>query len=171
MRPTTVVAVVFAAHALAAALPLIGHSRAGAVIGITGFGLGFGVATIARPAMLAARYGTTSYATISGLLTVPMTIAKAGAPLVAALMAGLTGGYPRADLGRSPAPWRPARCSRSAQRPHDRYSHRPPVQRRDADPPRGQVGARAQRRRVPAAVRGPWSAGTRRGPAGQTRRG
>jgi MFS family permease len=94
IRPTTVVAAVFVVQALAAGgLPLIAHSRTGAVVGVIGFGLGFGVATIARPALLAARYGTTGYATIAGLLTVPMTLAKAGAPLAAALLYGLVGGY------------------------------------------------------------------------------
>jgi MFS family permease len=87
LRPATVVAAVFALQAFAAAcLPLIGHTTVGAVIGVVGFGLGFGVATIARPALLADRYGTTGYATIAGLLTVPMTIAKAGAPLAAAAL-------------------------------------------------------------------------------------
>jgi MFS family permease len=94
IRATRVVAAVFAVQALAAAaLPLIGHDRTGAVIGVIGFGLGFGVATIARPSMLTARYGTTGYATISGILTVPMTVAKAGAPLAAAVLYGLSGGY------------------------------------------------------------------------------
>jgi predicted MFS family arabinose efflux permease len=94
IRPTTVVAAVFAIQALAAAaLPLISHSGVGAILGVIGFGLGFGVATIARPALLAARYGTTGYATVSGTLTVPITAAKAGAPLAAALLYGLTGNY------------------------------------------------------------------------------
>jgi predicted MFS family arabinose efflux permease len=76
-----IVAAVFAIQALAAGwLPLIGHTTTGAVAGVVAFGLGFGVATIARPTMLAVRYDTRGYATISGMLTVPMTIAKAGAP-------------------------------------------------------------------------------------------
>jgi len=95
IRTTTVVAAVFGVQALSAAvLPLVSHHRAGAVVGVVGFGLGFGVATIARPALLADRYDTTAYATISGLLTVPMTIAKATAPLAAAVLYGLAGGYP-----------------------------------------------------------------------------
>jgi MFS family permease len=91
---TRAVAAVFGIQAVAAAsLPLIGRSDTGAVVGVVGFGLGFGVATIARPALLAARYGTTAYATISGLLTVPMTIAKAASPLAAAALYASTGGY------------------------------------------------------------------------------
>lgn len=89
-----VVAAVFAVQALAAGcLPLIGHTTTGAVAGVVAFGLGFGVATIARPTLLAARYDTTRYATISGMLTVPMTIAKAGAPLAAAALHSVSGTY------------------------------------------------------------------------------
>jgi MFS family permease len=92
--PGTVVAAVFALQALAAAsLPLVGRTTLGAVAAVIGFGLGFGVATIARPAMLAARYDTSGYATISGVLTVPLTIAKATAPLAAATLYAHTGSY------------------------------------------------------------------------------
>ena len=89
----TVVAAVFTIQAAAASLPLLGHTTLGAVTAVVGFGLGFGVATIARPAMLAARYDTTGYATISGILTVPLTIAKAAAPLGAAALYTNTGSY------------------------------------------------------------------------------
>jgi len=87
IRTTTAVAGVFTVQAIAAAtLPLIGHSTIGAITGVVVFGLGFGVATIARPALLAARYDTTGFATITGITTVPMTIAKASAPLAAAAL-------------------------------------------------------------------------------------
>jgi MFS family permease len=90
----TVVATVFTIQAIAAAsLPLIGRTTLGAITAVIGFGLGFGVATIARPAMLAARYDTTGYATISGILTVPLTIAKATAPLGAAALYTHTASY------------------------------------------------------------------------------
>jgi MFS family permease len=94
VRPTTVVAAIFGLQALAAvSLPLVGASRGGAVIAVVAFGLGFGVATIAHPTLLAERYGTTGYATISGLLTVPSTLAKAGAPLAAAALLHATSSY------------------------------------------------------------------------------
>jgi predicted MFS family arabinose efflux permease len=90
----TVTAAVFALQAAAAAtLPIAGATAAGAVIGVTAFGLGFGVATIARPVLLAERYGPTGYATLAGILVVPMTIAKATAPLGAALLATGSRGY------------------------------------------------------------------------------
>jgi predicted MFS family arabinose efflux permease len=94
LSPTTVTAIVFLIQATAAAcLPLVGHSDLGAVVCVLGFGIGFGVATIARPAILADRYGTTAYATIASLLAVPLTIAKALAPLAAAALHDGTGNY------------------------------------------------------------------------------
>lgn len=86
-----VTAAVFAVQAAGAALlPRLGSSLAGAAACVTAFGLGFGVATIARPAIVAARYGTTRYATIAATLTLPITFAKAGAPVAAALVAPAT---------------------------------------------------------------------------------
>ena len=63
---TAVTAVVFAIQAVGIlALPHLGRSTAGAAACVIAFGLGFGVATIARPAIIAARYGTARYATIA----------------------------------------------------------------------------------------------------------
>ena len=93
-RTTTVVAAVFTVQAIAvASLPLLGASAAAAIIGVVGFGLGFGVATIAKPVLLADRYDTRRYATIAGILVIPMTIAKAAAPLGAAALHARSGGY------------------------------------------------------------------------------
>ncbi|MEU4478995.1 MFS transporter [Micromonospora sp. NPDC023966] len=84
---TTIVATVFAIQAVAVlAMPFTAGSRVGAVITVTGFGLGFGIASLAAPALLADRYGTTAYATIAGRLTAPVTTAKAAAPLLAATL-------------------------------------------------------------------------------------
>jgi predicted MFS family arabinose efflux permease len=84
---TTVTAAVFAVQAAgAAALPRVGDTLAGAIACVTAFGLGFGVATIARPAILADRYGTHRYATIAAAMAIPITLAKAGAPLGAAAL-------------------------------------------------------------------------------------
>jgi predicted MFS family arabinose efflux permease len=85
---SAVAAGIFAVQAAAAAaLPHLGRSLAGAATCVIAFGLGFGVATIARPAIVASRYGTARYATIAGALTPPITLAKAVAPLTAALLA------------------------------------------------------------------------------------
>jgi predicted MFS family arabinose efflux permease len=100
LTPTTTTAIVFLIQATAVALlPIVGHSQLGAVGCVLGFGLGFGVATIARPAILANRYGATAYATIASILTVPLTIAKALAPLIAAAIRDTTGTYTGITLG------------------------------------------------------------------------
>lgn len=84
---TIVAAAVFAVQAAGAAvLPNVAGSLLWAAICITAFGLGFGVATIARPAILAGRYGTSRYATIAAAMSVPVTLAKAGAPLAGAAL-------------------------------------------------------------------------------------
>ncbi|MFI7616725.1 MFS transporter [Nonomuraea terrae] len=89
-----VTAAMFALQGLAAVLlPLVGRDTVGAVVGVVLFGLGFGVATIARPALMADRYGTAAYASLSGALALPITVAKAVAPLLAAGLAQVTG-YP-----------------------------------------------------------------------------
>ncbi|HLL65364.1 MAG TPA: MFS transporter [Micromonosporaceae bacterium] len=93
-RTATVTAAVFGVQATAAMLlPLIGASTAGAVGAVVGFGIGFGVATIAKPVLLAERYDTRRYATLAGILVVPMTLAKATAPLAAAALHTATGSY------------------------------------------------------------------------------
>src|SRR4029450_5437668 len=58
------------------------------------FGLGFGVASIAKPAILLDRYGDHGYATIAGILGTPSTIAAATAPLAAAALATALGYTP-----------------------------------------------------------------------------
>lgn len=56
-------AAVFALQSVAAGcLPSVGRSGIGAVGCVLGFGLGFSVATIARPAILTNRYDTLAYA-------------------------------------------------------------------------------------------------------------
>lgn len=92
--PTTVVAVIFAFQAVAAlTLPIIGRAPGGAIVCVLLLGLGFGVATIAKPALLVDLYGTAAYGTISGLMAAPLTLAKAAAPLAAALLLNATGSY------------------------------------------------------------------------------
>jgi MFS family permease len=100
LRLTTVVAAIFTTQALAALiLPAVAGSRPGAVAGVIGFGIGFGVASLAAPALLADRYGTTAYATIAGTLNTPVTLAKATAPLGAAALYTATGGYQAVMVG------------------------------------------------------------------------
>jgi predicted MFS family arabinose efflux permease len=86
---TAITAAVFAVQAAGAlALPYATGTLAATAACITAFGLGFGVATIARPAILADRYGTSRYATVAATMSVPITLAKAGAPLASAALGG-----------------------------------------------------------------------------------
>jgi MFS family permease len=85
---TAVTAVVFAVQAVGVlALPWLSRSLAGAAACVVAFGVGFGVASIAKPAIVADRYGTGRYATIAASMATPITLAKAFAPLAAAAVA------------------------------------------------------------------------------------
>ncbi|GIJ72152.1 MFS transporter [Virgisporangium ochraceum] len=91
-RLTTVVTVVFAVQGAGAfVLPLVAASPAGAAVGVTAFGIGFGVASLARPQLLADRYGTLAYGTINGILATPVTVSRAVAPAAAAGLLGVCG--------------------------------------------------------------------------------
>jgi MFS family permease len=90
----TVVAVVFALQAVGLALlPVVGNALAPAVACVLAIGLGFGVSTIARPTLLAERYGVAGYATLAGLLAAVLTVTKALAPLGAAWLRTAAGSY------------------------------------------------------------------------------
>jgi predicted MFS family arabinose efflux permease len=90
-----VVGVVFTVQATAAlALLAVGRSRVGVTVAVVAFGIGFGVASLVKPTVLADRYGTSAYATINGILATPITLAKAAAPLAAAGLLSTSGGYP-----------------------------------------------------------------------------
>jgi predicted MFS family arabinose efflux permease len=91
---TAVVAVVFAVQAAGLALlPVVGSVLAPAVACVLAVGLGFGVSTLARPALLADRYGVAGYATVAGLLAAVLTVTKALAPLGAAWLRTVAGSY------------------------------------------------------------------------------
>ncbi|GAA2647146.1 MFS transporter [Paractinoplanes durhamensis] len=93
-RTVTITAAVFTVQTVAALLlPWAAGTAVGAIAAVIGFGLGFGVATIAKPVILAERYDTTRYATLAGVLVVPGTLAKAVAPLAGAGLHAATGSY------------------------------------------------------------------------------
>jgi predicted MFS family arabinose efflux permease len=93
-RLQRIVAAIFTLQTAAAlSLPAAAVSRAGAVTAIVAFGLGFGIAGLAAPQLLADRYGTTAYASVAGVLAAPVTLAKAVAPLLAAGLLTTSGGY------------------------------------------------------------------------------
>jgi MFS family permease len=94
LSTSTVTAAMFAVQALAVLVLLAaGRTTTGALCFVALFGLGFGVGTIARPAILAETYGTTRYATLSGLLAVVLTMAMTIGPFAAGLTRTATGSY------------------------------------------------------------------------------
>lgn len=72
-------------------LPLVARNPVGAVGAVTIFGIGFGLTTIARSALLVDRYGTAAYGSLNGAMALPVTLAKACAPLLAAALAPIVG--------------------------------------------------------------------------------
>lgn len=87
-----VAAAVFAVQGLGALLlPVVGESAAGAIGCVLLFGIGFGVGTITLPYLLAERYGTAAYASLSGRIAMFSVADKAVAPLVAMALAQAVG--------------------------------------------------------------------------------
>jgi hypothetical protein len=70
---------------------VIGRSTPGAIVCVLLLGLGFGVATIARPALLAEYFGTAAFATLSALWAVPLTVMESCTPLAMAALWHTTG--------------------------------------------------------------------------------
>jgi predicted MFS family arabinose efflux permease len=84
---TAVVAAIFAVQAVAIGLlPLAASSLAATTACVLLFGLGLGVAHIARPALLAERYGAAEFGSITGAIALPGALAKAAAPIAVAAM-------------------------------------------------------------------------------------
>ncbi|MFC5828640.1 MFS transporter [Nonomuraea insulae] len=72
-------------------LPLVGASVPGAIGCVLLFGIGFGVGTITLPHLLAERYGTAAYASLSGRIALFSVADKAAAPLAAVALAQVVG--------------------------------------------------------------------------------
>jgi hypothetical protein len=91
---SAVTAFAFGLQAAAALLLLAaGSTTAGAVGFVLLFGVGFGVGTISRPAMLADAYGVRDYATLAALVGIALTAAKTVGPVAAGLARTATGSY------------------------------------------------------------------------------
>lgn len=76
-----------------------GETVAGAATFVLLFGAGFGVGTIARPALLAHGFGVARYATLAALMTVLTTMATTTGPFAAGLARTVTGSYSPALVG------------------------------------------------------------------------
>jgi MFS family permease len=86
-------AVIFALQAVAVAILLGVPGRAGVVAFVVLFGLGVGLISLVRAALVAEFYGVAAYASINGILALPLTIARAAAPVAAAGLHSMTGNY------------------------------------------------------------------------------
>ncbi|MBM7517542.1 MFS transporter [Nocardioides nitrophenolicus] len=81
---TRVTAVSFAVQGVGMlVLPLVGTSIPLTLMCIAFFGLGYGISVVARPSIVADIFGVTTFASILSVMTVPMAVSRAGAPLVA----------------------------------------------------------------------------------------
>ncbi|MGV9823252.1 MFS transporter [Nocardia xishanensis] len=65
------------------ALPLAGMSLPSTLACVVAFGLGYGTSVIARPSIVADSFGVPRFAAIFAVMTVPIALSRAGAPLAA----------------------------------------------------------------------------------------
>jgi MFS family permease len=86
-------AAIFGFQALAVAVLVGTHSRAAVVTFVVLFGIGVGLISLARATLVADFYGVAAYASINGVLALPVTIARAAAPVAAAALRTATGNY------------------------------------------------------------------------------
>jgi MFS family permease len=86
-------AAIFAVQALAVGILLLMDRPAGVIAFVLLFGLGVGLISLARAALVADFYGVAAYASINGVLAFLLTIARAAAPVAAATLRTATGNY------------------------------------------------------------------------------
>jgi len=92
--PVGVVCGLFALQAVALGLlPFVGRTTSGAVLCVVTVGLGFGVATITRPALVAQHFGTVHFGTVAGMLSTSIAIGATTLPLAVAALHGATAGF------------------------------------------------------------------------------
>jgi len=95
-----VTAGVFALQGVAAVVLLLRPASAtAAVVFVVLFGLGFGVGTIARPALVVEAYGVAPYATVSALMGLALAAAKVVGPVTAGATRTVSGSYTPALVG------------------------------------------------------------------------
>lgn len=77
---------VFALHVLALGVLLLSQSLGALVVFIVIFGAAQGAVTLARPSILAERYGVSHYGRISSIMALFLTLTSTAAPLIASLL-------------------------------------------------------------------------------------
>ncbi|QCX26282.1 MFS transporter [Nocardioides jishulii] len=68
------------------AMPLAGVSVPLTLLCLTGVGLGFGLTMVSRPSLVASSFGALQFASIMAVLTVLVSLARSGSPLVGSLL-------------------------------------------------------------------------------------
>jgi MFS family permease len=86
-------AAIFAVQAVAIGVLLFTKGLAGVIAFVILFGLGVGLISLARAALIADFYGVAAYASINGILALLLTTARAAAPVAAATLRTATGSY------------------------------------------------------------------------------
>jgi hypothetical protein len=86
-------AAVFALQAVAVGVLMLSSGPAGVVGFVALFGLGVGLISLSRAALVADFYGVAAYASINGVLALTVTIARAAAPVAAATLRTANGSY------------------------------------------------------------------------------
>jgi MFS family permease len=86
-------AAVFALQAVAVVVLTLSSGPAGVVGFVALFGLGVGLISFSRAALVADFYGVAAYASINGVLALTVTIARAAAPVAAAALRTASGSY------------------------------------------------------------------------------
>ncbi|MEV6971091.1 MFS transporter [Hamadaea sp. NPDC051192] len=91
-QPVGVVCGLFAVQGVALGLlPFVGRATVGAVLCVVTVGLGFGVATVTRPALVAQHFGTAHFGTVAGMLSTSAAIGATTVPLTVAALRGAAG--------------------------------------------------------------------------------
>ena len=90
---TVATAAIFGLQAFAVVILVLTNGPTGVIAFVVLFGVGVGLISLARAALVADFYGVAAYATINGVLALLLTIARAGAPVAAAALRTVTGSY------------------------------------------------------------------------------
>ena len=90
---SAVTAFIFALQALAVIALMVDTGPVAVWLFVALFGAGFGAITPARAALLAEFYGPASYGSISGVMALVLSLARAAAPVGASVLYASSGGY------------------------------------------------------------------------------
>jgi predicted MFS family arabinose efflux permease len=84
---------VYAGQAAALVVIALVPGRVAVAVFVLAFGIGFGATTIAKPLMIAARYGFRSFGSIAGTIAAVTTLGEAASPILVGVSRDLSGTY------------------------------------------------------------------------------